>query len=103
MNEKVKQINPYELIEKSWKNVGFDKYAQITKTFQNVDVLESLEFQRRFNGFYRVRRNKEWQKNIILLCNKEKRKNSLLREFFANFIFKREESKLLLRANFYIQ
>ena len=86
MNEKIKQINPYELIGKTWKNVGFEKYAQITKTFQNVNVLESLEFQRRFNGFYRVRRNKEWQKKYYTLMQQGKKEelsfDRILRELY---------------------
>ena len=40
---------------------GISSYKYIQDTFRNVDVSKDLEFQRIFNGYYVVRRNKEWR------------------------------------------
>lgn len=40
----------------NWKNIenGLQKYLQIMKSVRNSNVQENEEFQRSFNGFYRV-------------------------------------------------
>jgi hypothetical protein len=40
----------------NWKNIenGLQKYLQIMKLVKNSNVQENEDFQRRFNGFYRV-------------------------------------------------
>jgi len=38
----------------------------------SVDVSKSRDFQRRFNGFYRIRRNSEWQKHFYTILQKYK-------------------------------
>lgn len=40
---------------------GVDKYADIMQTFFLSNVSTNRDFQRKFNGFYRVRRNTDWQ------------------------------------------
>lgn len=44
-----------------WNKIekGAEKYDFIMKRFLSVDVSKDIEFQTRFTGFYRVRRNKE--------------------------------------------
>ena len=44
------------------ESMGFDKYKQIMEIVWKTDVSSDLDFQRVFNGFYRVRRNAEWRK-----------------------------------------
>ena len=44
------------------ESMGFDKYKQIIEMVRKTDVSSDLDFQRTFNGFYRVRRNAEWRK-----------------------------------------
>ena len=44
------------------ESMGFDKYQIIMKLVRKTDVSADPDFQRAFNGFYRVRRNAEWRK-----------------------------------------
>lgn len=44
------------------KKRSVEKYAEILKNFWNTNTQTDKTFQKKFNGFYRVRRNKEWQK-----------------------------------------
>ena len=44
------------------ESMGFDKYKQIMEMVRKTDVSSDPDFQRTFNGFYRVRRNVEWRK-----------------------------------------
>lgn len=37
-------------------------YEKIATTFEMRDISSDSDFQRTFNGFYRVRRNKDWQR-----------------------------------------
>ena len=55
-------IDVKKVLNKAGIQISFDKYAKIMRMFEEVNVLESREFQRFFNGFYRVRRGAEWQK-----------------------------------------
>ncbi len=55
-------INPKSIIQQRLAtSFGLDIYASIMKTFRNVDVSKDEDFQRKFNHFYRVRRNEEWR------------------------------------------
>ena len=49
------------------ESMGFDKYQQIMDSVRKTDVSTDPEFQRSFNGFYRVRRNAEWRKTYFSL------------------------------------
>lgn len=52
-------LNAHELLqEKLARSLGLDGYAAI---MQGKDDIDSPDFQRKFNGFYRVRRNGEWR------------------------------------------
>lgn len=45
------------------RKAGMDKYQRIMTMFNEIDNLStSREFQKNFNGFYRIRRNATWQK-----------------------------------------
>lgn len=54
-------INVQEIITKTGNKFGFEKYAYIMQTFPTIDVSVDRYFQKKFNGFYRVRRNIYWQ------------------------------------------
>lgn len=56
---------------------GLEKYLWLQKEFKLRDVIKDREFQRKFNGFYKVRRNSDWQKVFYeLLENNKNRKVS---------------------------
>ena len=57
------------------ESMGFDKYKRIMEMVRNTDVSSDLDFQRLFNGFYRVRRNAEWRKAYYDLFEKAKGSN----------------------------
>ena len=57
------------------ESMGFDKYKQIMEMVLKTDVSSDPEFQRTFNGFYRVRRNAEWRKAYYDLFEKVKVNN----------------------------
>ena len=44
------------------KKRGVEKYADILKTFPLTSAANDTAFQKKFNGFYRVRRDSAWQK-----------------------------------------
>ena len=57
------------------ESMGFDKYKQIMEMVLKTDVSSDPEFQRFFNGFYRVRRNAEWRKVYYDLFERVKGRN----------------------------
>lgn len=42
-------------------SMGLDKYLFILDRVKETNISVAAEFQRIFNGFYVVRRNKEWR------------------------------------------
>lgn len=69
------KIDVKKVLDKAGIRMSFDKYATIMRMFKDVNVLESREFQRSFNGFYRVRRGAEWQKRYYTLFGEFRRMN----------------------------
>jgi hypothetical protein len=51
---------------------GLEKYCWLRAALPNTDVSRDREFQRRFNGFYRVRRNQDWQSAFYPLLERQK-------------------------------
>jgi hypothetical protein len=51
---------------------GLCKYYWIQTNFQKCDVSRDRDFQKRFNGFYRVRRNAWWRSRYYKLMQKAK-------------------------------
>ena len=43
-------------------SLGLESYAGIMNYVRQTNVEKDMDFQRSFNAFYRVRRNKEWRK-----------------------------------------
>ena len=55
-------LDPHRIIEtRIAESMGFDKYKMIIEHVRKVDVSTDLDFQRTYNGFYRIRRNAEWR------------------------------------------
>lgn len=51
---------------------GLEKYRWLQAELQARDVARDREFQRRFNAFYRVRRNEAWRDAFYELFEREK-------------------------------
>ena len=61
----LQKINPKKVIHQILlANFGLEKYAYIINHVNQVNVAENREFQKKFNGFYRVRRNEAWQEQF---------------------------------------
>lgn len=58
---------------------GLEKYYLIQKKFNNINIQKDFVFQRKFNGFYRVRRNAEWRKSFYDIF--ENSKNTACADF----------------------
>ena len=59
------KINPDEITHQIFvSNFGLEKYAYIIKHINQVNVAENREFQKMFNGFYRVRRDEAWREQF---------------------------------------
>ena len=66
------QVDIKALFSSENKKRGVEKYADIMQTFPSVNVATDKNFQRKFNGFYRVRRNEEWQNYYYAIMQKGK-------------------------------
>lgn len=56
------KIDPNEVYTKRLiSSFGLERYEYIIHNVRTVDVSTDIAFQTKFNGFYRIRRNKEWR------------------------------------------
>lgn len=53
---------------------GLEKYLWIQRQINKRNTQNNREFQRKFNSFYRMRRNEEWQKKFYKLLEASKQK-----------------------------
>lgn len=51
---------------------GLRKYCEIQRLLRSAEVSSDREFQRQFNGFYRVRRSAAWQRRFFGLLERGK-------------------------------
>lgn len=65
-----KQID--EALSKVELKNGLDKYLWIQSEVTKRNVSKDREFQKKFNTFYRIRRNSVWQKQFYSLLQKSK-------------------------------
>ena len=71
-------LDPHRIIEaRIAESMGFDKYKMIIEHVRKVDVSADLDFQRTYNGFYRIRRNAEWRAAYYGLFEGEMRNGGL--------------------------
>jgi len=54
---------------------GLKKYLSLQDSLKKVDVSNNRDFQKRFNHFYRVRRNSDWQYQFYNLLQSHKNNN----------------------------
>lgn len=66
---------------------GLIKYYEIQKSFKDTNTQTDLSFQKKFNGFYRVRRNKQWRKIFFELMENSKNTQDLKFEDILKYIF----------------
>lgn len=52
---------------------GLKKYSALQNNVLKIDVSKNRDFQRRFNHFYRVRRNSDWQSQFYHLLEDKKK------------------------------
>jgi hypothetical protein len=77
-----------EIISKIKKPL--EQYLWIQKEIFKRDVSTDREFQKKFNGFYRVRRNSDWQKDFYQLMELNKNKNVIFGDVLDD-MYKRTE------------
>ena len=56
---------------------GFEKYEYLMDAVQKIDVSQDREFQRVFDGYYKVRRNAVWRKKFYDLFEVVRKSNPL--------------------------
>lgn len=86
---------------------GLNKYLLIMKDFHNIDVSKDLDFQKKYNGFYRMRQRKvDFYEDYFAYMQENKRNVSLtyqdvLTHFYEKFnrIEASFSSKLLATIN----
>lgn len=64
--------------------VGLEKYLWLQNEVMEKDVSTDRDFQKRFNAFYRVRRNKDWQKDFYKLLELNKKTKISLKEVLTS-------------------
>ena len=80
--QETRMINAAEVLRAQFaRGLGLDRYADIMQGDP-----ESPDFQRLFNGYYRVRRNEEWRQHYYHLFSCAKREHysfeQIIREMF---------------------
>jgi hypothetical protein len=55
--------------------VGLNKYLALQKDLKILDISKDRSFQKRFNHFYKVRRNSKWQAQYYEMLQKHKNSN----------------------------
>ena len=76
--------------------VGLEKYLWLQNEVSRRNVALDREFQQKFNGFYRVRRNQEWQKEFYKLLEVNKNTNTS----FINILSKLYKKTNRIEASF---
>ena len=67
------RINPNKVIEdRLAASFGLEQYGYIISQWKTVDVSADEDFQTKFNGYYRVRRNAEWRECYYALFQRGK-------------------------------
>ena len=90
-------LDPHRIIEaRIAESMGFDKYKMIIEHVRKVDVSADLDFQRTYNGFYRIRRNAEWRAAYYGFFEEIKKNNPT----FDNIIRTLYRATLNIKASF---
>lgn len=62
---------------------GLLRYLKIQDLFRRIDVSKNIEFQRLFNGYYRVRRGLDWQRKFYSIFQVARRDRLTFGEILA--------------------
>lgn len=85
--DKIQKLDVKNIFLDPKNRKSVEKYAYIIKNFEKTNVQTDKEFQKKFNGFYRVRRNTEWQKIYYTMMENGKSKpltfEEILRELYS--------------------
>lgn len=69
------------------RSMGLDVYEELVTVASATDVSESAEFQRKFNAYFRIRRNEAWRKVYYRLFEQAKKEHlsfaDVIGELFA--------------------
>ncbi len=85
----MKTINPTSVIQNMLAtNMGLDTYLSIIKAVWNTDVSMDVDFQRTFNGYYKVRRNAEWWEKYYKLFESVKGDRQVTFEFIIDELYR---------------
>ncbi|MBR7069574.1 MAG: molybdenum cofactor biosynthesis protein MoaE [Oxalobacter sp.] len=94
----------FNYLKKRYKDI--ECYFNIIKTIDSTNVTTNLEFQRKFNHFYRVRRNKEWRDIFYSLMEKCKSNKNITFEYIIKEFYDKTQrveasfsSKILASLN----
>lgn len=88
INSTLEDIGEEEIICALGKiNKGLEKYQYIMKNFRSVDVFKDYNFRRKFNGFYRVRRNEVFMEKYYSYMEDNKDKEIKFEDTFK-YIYK---------------
>lgn len=88
-NSNMINMNPSEIIHNRLvESFGLIKYENIQNTFKKVDVSTDKDFQKKFKGFYKVRKGDNWSKYYYdLFENVKKDPNIQTFEYILNSIY----------------
>lgn len=79
----------FEEIQKNWvvNYLGLKDYIYIIRELKKVDVSTDVKYQRKFNYFYKVRRNKSWRKNYYKFLQDNKANDNLTFEKIIRHLY----------------
>lgn len=69
--------------------LGLETYSYLDKNLRQTDISKNLEYQTRFNGFYRVRRDEKWRKIYYEYFEKNKNDKELKFEEIIKYLFEK--------------
>jgi len=80
---------------------GLGKYLCIQAVVQGgTDLKQDPVFQKKYNGFYRVRRNEKWRKEYFKLLDHERQQKKSVRRSFLEVLEKIESQTKKVEASF---
>ena len=80
-------LNGHELLEaRLAESLGLDRYAYLQKQAPVVNVTADKEFQRVFNGFYKVRKNAGWREHFFSLMERAKKEGLIYDDVIKEFL-----------------
>lgn len=86
VRKKMISIDGIKAIEAALESAfGLKEYEYIMKNHKNTDISKDLEFQRRYNYFYGVRRNAEWRENYYQIFESNKARTNTARTNTVTF------------------